>query len=116
MPPPKPEKKKSDRFVVKGVVRVQGSGKPLHGIVVRAYDKDRRTDDYLGRDTTDADGRYEIGFPAAAFRQLFERRPDLYVQVYNDNGQQLATTKDSVRWNAGKVEEIDIEVPEDRLG
>lgn len=115
MPSPKPERSAADRFVVKGTVRAQGSGRPLRGVVVRAYDKDKRKDDYLGRDVTDEGGRYEIGFVAAAFRALFERRPDLYVRVFDDRDQQLAATEDSVRWNAGKVEEIDVEVPEDRL-
>ena len=115
MPPPKPEKSAAGRFVVTGTVRAQEGGRPLRGLVVRAYDKDKRKDDYLGRDVTDAGGRYEIGFVAAAFRALFERRPDVYVQVYDDRGQQLVTTEDSVRWNAGKVEKIDVEVPEGRL-
>ncbi len=104
------------RFVVTGTVRVRESGRPLEGVAVRAFDKDRLRDDYLGRDTTDADGRYEIGFVAASFRALFELRPDLYLRIYDAAGRELAATKDRVRWNAGTVEEIDVEIPESRLG
>jgi len=104
------------RFVVKGTVRAQESGRPLQGVAVRAFDKDLRNDDYLGRDTTDESGHYEIGFAAAAFRTLFERRPDLYVLVSDAHGRELATTKDRVRKNAGKVERIDVEIPESLLG
>ena len=48
------------RFVVTGTVRAKESGRALEGIAVRAFDKDFRNDDYLGRDTTDAGGRYAI--------------------------------------------------------
>jgi hypothetical protein len=101
--------------VVTGTVRARETGRPLEGVGVRAFDRDLLTDDFLGRDTTDAQGRYEIGFLAASFRELFERRPDLYVRVYDAGGRQLAATKDSVRWNAGTVEQVDVEVPESQL-
>jgi hypothetical protein len=109
-------KQKKGRWVVTGTVRARESGRPLKGLAVRAFDQDMRSDDYLGRDTTDESGRYEIGFKAAAFRKLFESRPDLYVLVYDASGRELASTKDSVRKNAGTVEEIDVEIPESLLG
>ncbi len=103
------------RFVVAGVVRELESGRPLAGLVVRGFDKDLLSDDYLGSATTDAEGRYEISFGVEAFRDLFERRPDLYVRVFDAAGQLLHSTEDAVRWDAGKTERLDVAVPRARL-
>jgi hypothetical protein len=103
------------RFVLSGVVRERESGRPLAGLVVRAFDKDLMSDDYLGSATTDAEGRYEVRFAVEAFRDLFERHPDLFVRVYDATGHELGSTQDAVRWNAGAVERVDLTVPSGRL-
>lgn len=103
------------RFVLSGVVRERESGRPLAGLLVRAFDKDLMSDDYLGSATTDAEGRYEVRFAAEAFQDLFERRPDLFVRVYDAAGREVASTQDAVRWNAGAVERVDLAVPSARL-
>jgi hypothetical protein len=81
---------------------------------VRAFDKDLLSDDFLGTATTDETGRYQIGFSSESFRDLFERHPDLYLRVFDAAGQELASTIDAIRWNAGTVEQIDVEVPPGR--
>jgi hypothetical protein len=73
------------------------------------------SDDYLGSATTDGEGRYEVRFTAEAFRDLFERHPDLFVRVYDAAGRELGSTQDAVRWNAGAVERVDLAVPSARL-
>jgi hypothetical protein len=78
---------------------------------VRGFDKDLMSDDYLGSATTDPDGRYEIRFAAEAFRDVFERHPDLYVRVFDASGRPLVSTEGSVRWDAGRSEQLDVEVP-----
>jgi class 3 adenylate cyclase len=99
-----------DGFRVVGVVREE-SGAPCAGLVVRAFDKDLVSDDYLGSATTDAEGRYAIYFSAEAFREAFDRAPDLYVRVYDGTGRELCSTEGAVRWNAGAVEKLDVTVP-----
>jgi class 3 adenylate cyclase len=103
------------RFVLSGVVRERESGRPLAGLVVRAFDKDLMSDDYLGSATTDGEGRYEVRFTADAFRDLFERHPDLFVRVYDAAGREVASTQDAVRWNAGASERLDVAVSSARL-
>jgi hypothetical protein len=105
-----PETPGPGRFVVTGIVRESQTGRPLDRLEVRAFDKDLLSDDFLGTATTDATGRYQIGFSAESFRDLFERHPDLYLRVFDAEGQELASTIDAVRWNAGPVEQIDVEV------
>jgi class 3 adenylate cyclase len=113
--PAAPAQPGSGRFVLSGVVRERESGRPLAGLVVRAFDKDLMSDDYLGSATTDGEGRYEVRFTADAFRDLFERHPDLFVRVYDAAGREVASTQDAVRWNAGTVERVDLAVPRAQL-
>jgi len=105
----------AERFVVAGVVRERESGRPLPGLVVRAFDRDLVSDDYLGSATTDGDGRYEVRFTADAFQELFDRHPDLYVRVFDPAGREVASTEDAVRWDAGAVERVDLAVARARL-
>ncbi|MFL5661392.1 MAG: peptidoglycan-binding protein, partial [Ktedonobacteraceae bacterium] len=58
----------SKQFVVKGQIR-QADGSPLVGGVVRAFDKDLRSEDQLNETTTDKDGHYEITYTSAQFRR-----------------------------------------------
>jgi class 3 adenylate cyclase len=109
-----PETPGPGRFVVTGIVRERETGRPLERMEVRAFDKDLLSDDFLGTATTDETGRYQIGFSSESFRDLFERHPDLYLRVFDAAGQELASTIDAVRWNAGTVEQIDVEVPPGR--
>ena len=104
-----------DRFVLSGTVSERESGRPLAGLVVRAFDKDLIHDDYLGSATTDAEGRYEVRFTRAAFRDLFEHHPDLYVRIYDAAGREVGSTERAVRWNAGTVERLDVGLPRERL-
>ena len=70
------------RFCVAGVVRERETRRPLQGLVVCAYDKDLITDDYLGECATDGEGRFEIRFTDADFKDAVETRPDLYLCVF----------------------------------
>jgi class 3 adenylate cyclase len=105
----------ADGFVLSGVVSERESGLPLAGLLVRAFDRDWVSDDYLGSATTDAEGRYEVHFTAAAFADAFDREPDLYVRVFDAAGRELGSTAHAVRWNAGAVERVDVAVERARL-
>ncbi len=70
------------------------TGKPLAGMVVLAYDKDVIKDDYLGKTTTDKDGRFRIEFPQRAFQgamALTEGAPDIYLKVTHPDGRHMKT-------------------------
>jgi hypothetical protein len=103
------------RFRVSGEMREKGSGpglgRPLLDLVVRAYDADLVADDLLGETRTDADGHFAIVFTRAAFRDVAESRPDLYLVVLDASGERvLHSTRSELRKNAGVDERYAIEI------
>jgi hypothetical protein len=98
-------------FRIFGAVRQKGSSAGVPGLRVKAVDKDLFCDDRLGTATTDADGRFEIRYEAADFRDFFESRPDIYLTITDADGAELFTTEDRVRYEADDTEEFLIELP-----
>jgi carotenoid cleavage dioxygenase len=100
-----------------GTVSEEESGRPLEGLLVRAYDKDLIRDDHLGDTHTDAAGEFLIEYSEFQFRDLNETLPDLYLRVYDASGKRLLhTTEDQVRKNAMVLERFEIRIPRGRLG
>ena len=100
------------RFRARGVVREQDSGRPLASLLVQAYDKDLIFDDYLGSDTTDPNGHFEIQFTALQFQDWTEQRPDVYLRIFDSSGKiELCSTIRAVRRNAKSEEVFDIAIP-----
>lgn len=106
----------SERFRIAGRVAERESGAGVPGLEVRAYDRDLLFDDLLGGAGTDADGRFEISYGVDDFRDLFEARPDVYLDVYAPPGRLLLSTSDAIRWGASGDERIDLEVGAEELG
>jgi len=101
---------------VLGVVCEEGSGRPLEGLLVKAYDKDVFFDDFLGERQTDANGRFEIQFTELDFRDVVEQRPDLYLRIFDPTGKrELYSTIQSVRRNARSEEHFEIAIPATKL-
>ena len=105
-----------ERFRVEGTVREKESGRPLPGLIVRVFDKDFFSDDYLGEDETDAEGRFEVGFTDADFKDELESRPDLYLCVMaRGSAEPIHDTEDAVREHAHHEEIFQIEIPRAQL-
>jgi carotenoid cleavage dioxygenase len=99
-----------------GTVVEEESGKPLEGLWVRAYDKDWVFDDRLGDTVTNADGKFEIRYTEAQFRDLEETLPDVYIRIYDKTKKNLLyTTEKAVRRNALVLERFDIKIPRAKL-
>jgi carotenoid cleavage dioxygenase len=99
-----------------GTVVEEESGKPLEGLWVRGYDKDWVFDDKLGEKRTDAEGKFEIQYTEAQYRDLEETLPDVYIRVYDASRKKLLyTTEKAVRRNALVVERFDIRIPRAKL-
>ena len=100
------------RFRVSGLVRELESGAPLPGLHVQAFDKDVVSDDYLGDSETDADGRFDIRFSDAEFKDFLESKPDIYLCVRAPGrSAPLADTSAEVREGAGRDEYFEISIP-----
>ncbi len=101
---------------VVGTVVEEESGRPLEGLVVRAFDKDILFDDKLGSVATHADGSFEISYTESQFRDFNETQPDLYVKVFDASGTKLLhSTKKQVRRSAEILERYEIRIPRAKL-
>lgn len=106
-------------YRVRGRVRRSDNGAGISGLVVRAYDVDWiSSNDYLGRDTTDSGGNFEITFERSAFDAGWfdpEGGPDLIVKIYNASNRLIYQSPE--RGGAGSDTYFDIRLnPLDLIG
>lgn len=101
---PRPD---SHEWVVAGQVR-SAAGRALAGLQVRLFDRDRRLDDFLGQATTDEFGDFHIIYHERDFLESGEGAPELYITVSDAAGRQLFTSRETLRFNAGRLEWFDI--------
>lgn len=70
--------------VVKGRIIDRDGEAPVKGAEVEVYDKDMLLDDFLGTATADGEGRFQVDFTWAQFKDSpFEDRPDIFLKVRN---------------------------------
>ncbi|BBO72362.1 hypothetical protein DSCA_62920 [Desulfosarcina alkanivorans] len=94
-----------------GIISFSATGKAAAGMKVVARDADLFFDDDLGTAVTDDMGHYEITYSKEQFRDLFEQKPDIYLIIYDHKDRVITDTRSSVVRNAGKVEEINVQLP-----
>ncbi|HKC64492.1 MAG TPA: hypothetical protein VKB86_12695 [Pyrinomonadaceae bacterium] len=99
----------SDAWIVQGRV-TDAQGRGVGGLIVSLYDKDLFFDDRLGETETDAQGNYSLVYYTKDFRDLIERKPDIYLKVLNQKGETLYSSKREIRYESGRVEIINIEL------
>lgn len=86
------------------------SGDGLGGLIVSVYDKDLVFDDRLGETVTDESGNYLLAYRTEDFRDLIENKPDIYVKIMDRNRKTLYTSKETIRYEAGRVEIINVKI------
>jgi Tc toxin complex TcA C-terminal TcB-binding domain/Neuraminidase-like domain len=94
-------------FVVRGKVRY-ADGFPAAGVVVSALDVDLRSQEELGKATTDAGGAYEIHYSTRQFRKLEKGSADLRLRVFSADGSELISS--DILFNAPPLAEIDLTI------
>lgn len=83
--PPGSTSQPTDTWVVSGrVTNSEGTG--LSKLIVSIYDKDLIFDDRLGQTSTDQNGYYTLNYRTKDFRDLIERKPDIYLKVLDQQG------------------------------
>jgi len=102
-------------FIITGHVRELESGRGVPNLRIEAWDKDLLFDDKLGEGLTDSIGQFRIAYTEEEFRDVFEKRPDIYLKVLAPNGTHLHSTEKHVRCESGKEEHFDIDLPKEKL-
>ena len=98
-----------DYWVVRGRV-TDKAGNGLSGLFVSVFDEDLFFDDRLGQAETDQNGNYSLTYRTEDFRDLLEKKPDLYLKVIDQHGRSLYVLKGHIWFESGRVESIDIEI------
>ncbi len=87
-------------YTVSGTVKNQATKEGVVDLHVLVYDKDLFTkDDFLGIAVTGPGGAFSLTFDSSKFKNLFDRKPDLYF-IIKDAGLELLNTEDNVIKNA----------------
>ena len=85
----------TDSYRITGRIRDE-RGREVEGFVVQGFDKDLgiylHPDDRLGKDETKEDGRFQIDFSKAAFKDWFEQEPNVYLQIRDIGGREIINT------------------------
>ncbi|MCP4157311.1 MAG: hypothetical protein GY757_56900 [bacterium] len=98
-----------DEWVVKGWVRDE-NGCGLEGYTVSLFDKDFIFDDYLGTTVTGTGGAFMFIYQTVGFRDLFEKKPDIYLAVLDKDENKLFKSKKAVKSNAGRIEIFNVTI------
>ena len=97
----------SRRFIVRGEIRQQ-DGRPTPALLVKAFDKDLRSEELLGETTANERGHYEIMYTADQFRRAKKRSADLVVRAFWADGEQAAESE--TLFNAPPVATVNLVV------
>ncbi|MGM8909471.1 neuraminidase-like domain-containing protein [Psychrobacter sp. 1U1] len=112
--PKKPKPAKDDNYLVTGKVSL-ANGKPASGVLIRAYDKDLRSEQYLGEASISSTGDYAISYKQEQFSRSEKNNTDLLLRVFNEVGIELALKtkiKDEpdIFFNSPKKMDIDLQL------
>lgn len=94
-------------WIANGQVRDE-EGKPLKGVRVRIFDKDRKYDDLLATETTGDLGEFRAVYHDRDFHEPGEEMPELFVRVEDAEGRLLFASKAPVRPAGGRTQFFDL--------
>jgi len=100
-------KLEAQEWMVFGRVLDSG-GRPVVGVTVRVFDRDRKYDDLLGETETDEYGDFAVVYHERVFAEAGEDLPELYVMVEDRQGNLLYSSRDELRYEAGRAEYFQI--------
>jgi hypothetical protein len=110
-----------DQWVVYGRV-LNHDRTPAAGVRIRLFDKDRQFDDLLGETRADEYGDYLVGpytdedFLEAEDEPGNLQLPELYLKIYGARNKLVFDGSENARFQAGRVEYIEVVLPEPPSG
>ena len=72
-------------YIVQGRVE-DGNDRALAGLLVKAYDRDLRSESVLGESLTDRKGAYKITYTPESFLAKEKKTADLFLRVFTSGG------------------------------
>lgn len=108
-PEPEPEYPPNNEFLVSGRVRLPNRY-PVEACTVRAFDRDLRSEQFLGESLTDESGSYHITYTKEQFKRAEKGTADLVVRAFNPVGKPLSES--AIHFNAPPEARIDLELSE----
>jgi hypothetical protein len=101
-----PKRETDDTYILEGIVR-DNSQKSLPNMLVRAFDKDLRSVQLLGKCITGKKGEYSIGYSPDKFCRAEKKSADLFIEVSDSKTPALLVAKSDVLYNAPQKAQID---------
>lgn len=96
-----------ETWTVKGTV-MNKRNRPVPGVIVKIMDTDKKFEKLLGQKETGKKGEFEFVYDVTTLKALIKANPDLFVLVFNVDGQELYKSEDPIHCKAGNVEELEI--------
>ncbi len=105
----------ADEVAPEGLYRVSGQvfnaqGEPAEGFRVDVYDKDMRSEEFLGSGYTDASGYYEVSYQQSQFLRVEKKQADLLARIPGFFQEPFAESE--VLFNAPQEATIDLTLNE----
>ena len=98
------------RHTVIGTV-TDANNRTLARLIVKAFDRDLRSESPLGESVTDGNGRYRIDYALVSFAEAEKKTADLSMKVFGPGNVQVYETDfDRIVFNASQFETIDITI------
>ncbi len=95
---PKLLQKQGEIYQLEGRIQSDNPELSLASLKVEVWDKDGKTDDFLGEDYTDSTGRFYICFGIKAFKDsILDRKPDLIFQIFRGNTLVYANSTEPIK-------------------
>ena len=84
--------------------------RPLPNLLVRAFDRDMRSEELLGEQLSDNNGQFRILYSKEKFLNAEKKTADLLIKVFNATGKAALYTAgiNDIRYNASDSEQINI--------
>lgn len=109
---------KEINFSISGKVQ-DTIGQTVSNVIVGAYDKDLRTEQFLGQSVTDIEGKYQIRYTYDQFAEVENESADILIRVYDESKNLLfESDADEILYNAPVNAVYDIKLsrnPQNRL-
>ena len=117
--PPEPDKDKkpapADSWIVRGRVTDEKK-RGVGGLTIRLYDKEHVFDNVLGTTLTDDNGKFKLTYQTEEFKELSEKKPEVYLRVAGKRRKILNTSDKAVRFKAGREEVFNITITSGSVG